>query len=166
MSGHVWHGRAGAVALGPTQHRVARYLEDLTSHGWAHVRTADLAERLGLERSEAFRILSRLRVLGLFGVSNDRGGHAGGRRVWRTARRHDGARLDPSRHQVAWARIRGAVRAARIRTRDRLVVLRSGQGHAPDLAPASQGAPPALPTFAARMRAAGLGQLMDTWGVT
>lgn len=115
MNGHVWHGRAGSVALGPTQHRVARYLDELTRHGRIVVRTSDLAERLGLERSEAYRILARLRVLGLFGVSNDRGGHAGGRVVWRTATRHDGTQLDPVKHRLAFARVRGAAAAVKAR---------------------------------------------------
>src|SRR5690348_14224237 len=47
-----WHGRAGSVILGPTEARVARYLESATRHGRVTIRTVDLASRLQLERSE------------------------------------------------------------------------------------------------------------------
>lgn len=126
-----WRGRHGAVLLGPTQDRVARYLDDLTGHGRIRIRTRDLADRLGLERSEAFRILARLRVLGLFGVSNDRGDHDGGRTVWRTRIRHDGSGLDPARRRITWARMRGATSRARARLRERLDEIRGVMGTAP-----------------------------------
>ena len=106
-----WRGRRGAVKLGPTEHRVAMYLDAATRHGWIRIRTAELAERLGLERSEAYRITARLRILGLFGISDDQGGARGGRMVWRTPTVHDGPGLDPVRHRLAWARIRGWARA-------------------------------------------------------
>lgn len=169
MTGVVWHGRAGSVALGPTEGRVARYLDDRTRHGWVTLRTLELATTLGLERSEAYRILARLRELGLFGISNDRGGHRGGRRVWRTANRHDGTGLDPARHRSAFARVRGAARRARSGSLARLAIIRAA---APGVArpPVGSGAvvPPAAPgpTFAERMRRAGLGGLMAEWGVT
>lgn len=108
-----WRGRRGTVALGPTQHRVACYLAELASRGQVTVRTADVAERCQLSRTEAFRIMARLRVLGLFGISNDRGGHHGGRRIWRTAIAHDGPGLDPVKHRIAWARMRAAAAWAR-----------------------------------------------------
>jgi hypothetical protein len=169
LTGSTWYGRAGAVELGPTEARVARYLASITGHGWAHVRTMDIAARLGLERSEAFRIIARLRTLGLFGVSSDRGGHGQGRRVWRTPTRHDGVRLDAGRHRAAIARIRGSARRATLRARARLTTIRvaasggaarpNGPGViAPHVTPG--------PTFADRMRLAGLGRLMDEWRVT
>ena len=99
------------MKLGPTEHRVAAYLADATRHGWIRIRTVELAERLGLERSEAYRILGRLRVLGLFGIQDDQGGARGGRQVWRTPTVHDGPGLDPVKHRLAWARIRGWARA-------------------------------------------------------
>lgn len=113
----VWQGRRGSVLLGPTEHRVARHLARITGHGQVRIRTVALAGDLGLERSEAYRILARLRVLGLFGIADDRGGNHGGRRIWRTSIEHDGPGLDPDRHRVAWSRIRGwaLARIARIR---------------------------------------------------
>jgi hypothetical protein len=171
LTGATWHGRAGAVELGPTEARVARYLVSITGHGWAHVRTMDIAERLQLERSEAYRIMARLRTLGLFGVSSDRGGHGHGRRVWRTAIRHDGVRLDTTRHRAAIARIRGSARRARLAGRGRLAIIRAavpGSAARPHGGPGVAASPPAAPgpTFAERMRAAGLGRLMDEWRVT
>jgi hypothetical protein len=105
MTTATWRGRRGTVLLGPTEDRVARYLADLTRHGRVRVRTVDLAERLHLERSEAYRITARLRVLGLFGIANDRSGARGGRLWWRTATMHEASGLHPERHRVAWARI-------------------------------------------------------------
>lgn len=167
MTGAVWHGRHGAVALGPTQDRVARYLDDLARHGWIHIRTDELAERLRLERSEAYRIVARLRELGLFGASSDRGGHAGGRRVWRTAIRHEGGSLDPARHRVAWSRIRGVARAIRTRTRARIATINAGgTGLSPARPSVASRAATEGRTFAQLMRDAGLGSLMDQWGVT
>lgn len=107
----IWRGRRGPVVLGPTEDRVARYLEAATQYGLVTLRTVELAARLGLERSEAYRITRQLRVLGLFGIANDRGGTAGGRRYWRTAIEHDGAELERSRHRTAWARVVAACRA-------------------------------------------------------
>lgn len=113
-----WRGRRGAVLLGETEDRVARYLADATRDGWIRIRTVDLAARLGLCRSEAYRILARLRVLGLFGVSSDQGGTTGGRRIWRTATRHDGPGLDPARHRSAWGRTLAGARAIRAKLLD------------------------------------------------
>lgn len=112
---NAWHGRRGSVALGPTQHRVARYLDALTTHGRVSIRTVDLAEACQLERSEAFRVMARLRVLGLFGIANDRGGARGGRLVWRTRIAHDGPGLDPVKHRHAWSRLVAWSRARRAR---------------------------------------------------
>lgn len=119
-----WRGRRGWVILGPTEARVAAYLDAATRHGWVTFRTVDLADRLRLGRSEAYRITARLRVLGLFGIANDQGGQAGGRRYWRTATVTDPAGLDPTRHAIAWGRIAGwaKARAARALARIRTVV--------------------------------------------
>lgn len=108
-----WKGRKGSVLLGPTEDRVARYLADATRHGRVTIRTMDLAARLGLGRSEAYRITDQLRTLGLFGVENDQGGTLGGRRWWRTATPHDGVTLDATRHRIAWSRILAWARARR-----------------------------------------------------
>jgi len=110
-----WNGRKGAVILGPTEHRVARWLADVSRHGRVTIRTTHLAAVLGLERSEAYRITRRLRILGLFGIENDQGGTRGGRRYWRTVLEHDGAELDHARHREAWSRIMGWARAKRAR---------------------------------------------------
>jgi hypothetical protein len=180
-----WHGRRGPVVLGPTEHRVARWLADMTRHGRATIRTVDLARDCRVERSEAYRITRRLRVLGLFGIENDRAGTRGGRRYWRTPIQHDAADLDPQRHRAAWARLVGWAQAKRGRLGVRLAALRhhtrdrgvwpavpaSGRAVVPaliDAGPGSLAPPPADdpgPTFAASMRRAGLGPLMDAWGV-
>lgn len=169
MRAHVWHGRLGAVVLGDTQHRVARYLDAQTRHGWALIRTDELAERLDLERSEAYRITARLRALGLFGIANDRGGVRGGRRWWRTATGHDGRGLDPERHRVAWSRVVGWARRRRDAARERLDHMRRQPG-SPTGETSSPAARRACPggrgqTFAQLMRAAGAGALMDEWRV-
>jgi hypothetical protein len=175
------------VILGPTEHRVARYLADLTRAGRVTLRTVELAERLGLERSEAYRITARLRVLGLFGIENDRGGSRAGRRFWRTAIEHDGQVLDAVRHRAAWARIVAWARARKSALRSRLAALRSGTagtrasnvdrplphhtrlvGVAHRTAGAlsrSPGRPPGErgSIFGDAMRRHGLGPLMDEW---
>lgn len=174
-----WEGRRGPVILGPTEHRVARYLADLCRHGRVTIRTVDLARTLRLERSEAYRITRRLRVLGLFGIENDRGGNHGGRRYWRTAITHDGAELNADRHRTAWARVVAWARDRRRRSAAQLAALRglnymrAGDRPGPsrragDGAVAGDPSPPGSPaaSFAERMRRAGLGELMDTWGVT
>lgn len=179
------------MILGPTEHRVARYLADLTRAGRVTLRTVELASRLGLERSEAYRITSRLRVLGLFGVQNDRGGSRGGRRWWRTAIEHDGQVLDAVRHRTAWARVVSWAMARRSALTARLTALRSEAAGTrasnvdrplpyqlrPVGARASvsttAGATPRSPgvpverggTFAERMRRYGLGPLMDSWRI-
>lgn len=183
------------MILGPTEHKVARYLADLTRTGRVTLRTVELAQRLGLERSEAYRITSRLRVLGLFGVQNDRGGSRGGRRWWRTAIEHDGQVLDSVRHRTAWARVVSWAMARRSALTARLAALRSSAAGArasnanrpfphhtrPVGARASvsttAGATPRSPgfrdspggerggTFAERMRRYGLGPLMDSWRI-
>jgi DNA-binding MarR family transcriptional regulator len=112
---NVWRGQYGAVILGPTEDRVARYLGDATSHGLVTMRTVDIADRLRLERSEAYRVLRRLQALGLFGIEDDRSGQRGGRRLWRTEGRRPGRELDTARHRQAWARILAAMAAARAR---------------------------------------------------
>lgn len=138
-----WTGRRGTVVLGPTEHRVARWLADRTRRGWITLRTTAIAEACNLERSEAYRILRRLRELGLFGIRDDRGGTRGGRQIWRTAIEHDGAGLDAVRHREAWARIRGWAAAARARTAARLARIRTT--HAPrSAARAGSGASSAL----------------------
>lgn len=104
-------GRRGVVILGPTEAKVAAYLTRATMHGRVTIRTVDLGARLGLERSEIYRITRRLRILGLFGIENDRGGTLGGRRYWRTAIPHDGAELPAEAHRAAWARVTSAARA-------------------------------------------------------
>lgn len=112
-----WMGRRGPVILGPTEDRVARWLERMTRHGWVTIPTSRLIAELALERSEAYRITRQLRTLGLFGIRNDQGGTRGGRMVWRTPNVDDAADgLDASRHRVAWARVvaaRGSLLAAR-----------------------------------------------------
>lgn len=170
-----WHGRKGSVILGPTEARVARYLDDATRHGWVTIRTVELAERLQLERSEAYRITRRLRILGLFGIENDKGGTKGGRRYWRTATEHDGAELDDARHRVAWGRVVAWARARRIRVRALLrrrdVGFVTTHGAATPPAPILPAAVPVARgagggTFRERLRAAavaqGLGDLVTT----
>jgi hypothetical protein len=179
------------VILGPTEHRVARWLADMTRHGLVTIRTVDLAEATHVERSEAYRITARLRILGLFGIENDRGGNHGGRKIWRTAVEHDAAELDAVRHREAWARVVAWARARRDRISDRLAAIRAnhtrpaGVLHAADPIPAPDlemrlrsGAgvndgqrPPGHPepggrwTFAEAMRRNGAGRLLDAWGV-
>jgi hypothetical protein len=176
VTAHTWHGRRGAVLLGPTEHRVAGWLRDRTHHGRIKVRTVDLATELRLERSEAYRITARLRALGLFGIQNDRGGTRGGRFIWRTSIEHDGAELDRERHREAWARIVAWARGRKARLAEKLADLRAtthaGQGaRGMDRAqPATPGDGGSLPspggTFAELMRRHGLGDLMDQWRVT
>jgi len=173
MSATTWHGRRGAMLLGPTEHRVARYLADRTSNGRVTIRTTDLIAALGLERSEAYRITARLRVLGIFGVENDRGGTNGGRHYWRTPIEHDGARLDATRHRVAWSRILAWARARREVIAARLAWIRHHPRQAdlvgtrvvlptePAVTPDAVGSV----TFAERFRRAGGGPLLAEWGL-
>jgi hypothetical protein len=166
---NVWHGQHGAVILGPTEARVARYLDDLTRHGLVTVRTAELADRLRLERSEAYRVLARMRALGLFGIEDDRSGSRGGRRIWRTSRTVPDSTLDAGRHRIAWSRIVAWSRARRAR----LVAhhaRRSVPAH-PGTTPATSAAgvspaPAAGGSFADMLRQYGAGGLLDAWGVT
>lgn len=127
-SAHVWTGRRGPVLLGPAEHRVAVFLEHATRRGRVTLRQADINDRLHLERSEGYRITRRLRVLGLFGVENDRSGSTGGRRWWRTSSPHDGAGLEPGRHHEAWSRITGWARATDARLAALLADLRITHG--------------------------------------
>jgi hypothetical protein len=169
-----WHGRRGTVILGPTEHRVARWLAGMTRTGRVTLRTVDLAAATGVERSEAYRITARLRVLGLFGIENDRGGNHHGRRYWRTATEQDAGALDVGRHREAWARIVAWARARRDRAAARLAAIR-GDHTRRDRSPARRPAAPtpaagapcpaAGVTFAEAMRTAGLGRLMERWGV-
>lgn len=161
------------MLLGPTEDRVARYLADRTSNGRVTIRTADLVAALGLERSEAYRITARLRILGIFGIENDQGGTNGGRRYWRTGIEHDGARLDATRHRVAWSRILAwarrrselvAARLAGIRNHTR----QAGWMDTPAVLPTPAiGIPPSVAgvTFAELFRRAGGGDLMAEWGL-
>ncbi len=161
-----WHGRKGSVILGPTEARVARYLDAATRHGRITIRTVELASQLQLERSEAYRITRRLRILGLFGIENDKGGTKGGRRYWRTAVQHDGAELDDARHRGAWARVVAWARVRRYRIR--ALITRQDDGAAPvglPTPPESDPGTPSLPaidsgggTFGERLRAAAMAQ--------
>lgn len=170
MKAHTWSGRRGRVLLGPTQHRVALWLDRHTTAGRVRITTRRVADELGLERSEAFRVLARLRVLGLFGIANDRGGHRGGRWVWRTAAAHDGPGLDPGRHREAWRRILGWSRAARSRALERLHHLRLAavveSGVQATRAPAPESTPAPVASFAEGLRRYGAGALLDSWRIT
>jgi hypothetical protein len=108
-----WRGQSGTVLLGPTEDRVARYLDDATRHGRVTLGSRAIADRLGLGRSELYRVTAQLRALGLFGIENDQGGRLGGRRYWRTGVRREGRELDAIRHRLAWARITGWIRGRR-----------------------------------------------------
>lgn len=173
-----WHGRRGPVVLGPTEDRVARYLATATRNGRVTIRSVDLAARLGIERSEIYRITRQLRVLGLFGIENDQAGTNGGRRYWRTAIEHDGAELDRTRHRDAWARVVGwsrsiAARAAELTYAARAAITYaarppSGMGSVGSLVPAGSvvasprsATDPPAPSFRDAMRAAGLGSWID-----
>lgn len=126
-----WRGQAGAVLLGPTEDRVARYLEDATRHGRVTLRTAAIADRLGLARSEAYRILRTLRTLGLFGIEDDRSGARGGRRIWRTRGRRAGVALDAGRHRAAWARIAAWMRSRAGRIAAQIRAMTTGRPRQP-----------------------------------
>lgn len=168
-----WYGRRGSVLLGPTENRVARWLAEATAHGRVTIRTVDVAAATHVERSEAYRITARLRVLGLFGIENDRGGNHNGRRFWRTAIAHDGAALDSRRHRQAWSRILAWSRSRRASVRQRLSALRGDHtrpiGRPARLTTGPTPSPDTRPggvTFAEAMRRAGLAGLMDRWGVS
>jgi hypothetical protein len=155
-----WRGRRGVVLLGPTEDRVGRYLVERTKYGRVAIRTVELAERLGLERSEAYRITARLRVLGLFGVRNDQGGTLGGRWYWRTAVVREAAGLDPARHRRAWSRVLSAARARAARV---AALIRRG-----GVATTTPTRPPVIPrpaaaSFRDAFIAAGGGPLLDAW---
>lgn len=172
MTSTTWRGRRGAVILGPTEHRVARWLHEMTRHGRVTIRTVDLISALGLERSEAYRITARLRLLGLFGIENDRAGTNGGRRFWRTPTEHDGATLDRHRQRIAWSRIVGWARGRQARIAARLAELRATT-HAASVGPVPRrAATPSVVleegpraadggTFAERMRQSGIGGWID-----
>jgi hypothetical protein len=172
-SAATWRGRRGTVLLGPTEDRVARYLDSMTRRGRVTLRTMAIAEALGLERSEAYRILARLRVLGLFGIESDRGGTLGGRRIWRTARRHDGPELDAARHRLAWSRIRQWTRRRAAVVADRLASIHTptrAYGRARPATPAAATLPRAAAGGTSSMREAmerygGL-ELLRSWGVS
>lgn len=161
------------MLLGPTEDRVARYLADRVSNGRVTIRTVDLVAALRLERSEAYRITARLRMLGLFGIENDQGGTNGGRRYWRTPTAHDGARLDATRHRVAWSRILAWARARREVTAARLAGIRHHQRQdRPARTPAAlatpaAAAPPTVAgvTFRDMFRRAGGSGLLAEWGL-
>jgi DNA-binding MarR family transcriptional regulator len=147
---NVWRGQYGAVILGPTEDRVARYLADATSHGLVTMRTVDIADRLRLERSEAYRVLRRLQALGLYGIEDDRSGQRGGRRIWRTDGRRASVTPVGGRHRVAWARILAAMAASRARLAS---LMRTGS-HGGALSPSTGGAG-AHPRAAGFIRRAG-----------
>lgn len=157
-----WHGRRGPVILGPTEHRVARWLADRTRSGRVTLRMVDVAAGTRVERSEAYRITARLRILGLFGIENDRAGTKGGRRFWRTAIAHDGATLDETRHReawsriVAWARSRGEHWAARLAALRQRPVERSVRRSEPTVAAGGTPLTPAATGILERLIAAGL----------
>jgi hypothetical protein len=164
----VWRGQHGSVILGPTEDRVARYLHDLTRHGLITIRTLELARRLDLERSEAYRVLGRLRALGLFGVANDQGGQRGGRRIWRTERAGTASGLDAGRHRIAWARVVAWSAQRRARVIAAIHTRRQGLTH-PDTATPAAGvspAPAAGGSLADHLRRYGAGGLLDGWGIT
>lgn len=159
-----WRGRLGWVLLGPTEHRVAGYLDAATRYGRVALPSPTLAALLGLSRSEFYRITRRLQSLGLFGIEDDQGGTRGGRRYWRQGRpvAAGSSALDPAKHRLAWARIAAWCKAkaarllARLRpnqtpraqpTRPRLAERPSG-----DPAPVSWPAGAGPPTFAEVMR--------------
>lgn len=164
------------MLLGPTEDRVARYLADRTSHGRVTIRTVDLIAALNIERSEAYRITARLRVLGLFGIENDRGGTTGGRRYWRTPTEHDGARLDAARHRSAWSRILGWSRQRARISRQRLAEIRNHTSRIGSVGPPrprperptdpAAGKPAGSVSFAQLMRSSGLAPgLRASWGI-
>ncbi len=165
MTATTWTGARGPMLLGPTEDRVARYLAELTRHGRIRIRTVELAARLRLERSEAYRILARLRVLGLFGIQDDRSGARGGRYVWRTARDR-GDRLEATRHRHAWARITAWARARRARILATITrsTATSGAGAAPAAAAVPLTAAAAVASFRDLLAAAGLPEAtVRTW---
>lgn len=177
MTSTTWRGRKGAVLLGPTEDRVARYLADATRHGRVTIRTVDIVRRLNLSRSETYRITRQLRTLGLFGIEDDQGGTHGGRRYWRTAVTHDGSGLDAVKHRVAWGRILAWARARRsmllgLTARDHTprpvrlgrTVETDGLAGAPspDVAPTTVAR--AGPSFRDMFAAAGGASLLEAWG--
>lgn len=114
-------------------------------------------------RSAIYRVTARLRILGVFGIRNDRGGTLGGRWYWRTATRHQGAALDPVKHRAAWSRILGGARA-----RARRVAAFMRDRGAPEPAipsrPAGAFPAPAGPTFRDLFAAApGGAELLAEW---
>jgi hypothetical protein len=166
-----WVGRRGPILLGPTQDRVARYLDRATSHGGVRIPTARIQAACRIERSEAYRITRQLRVLGLFGVRDDQGGARGGRYWWRTSVPHDTRGLDDQRHVVAWRRIRGWWRSREDRVTARLAQLRLALTFTPaGPRPAAAGGARSVaggPTFADRIRRAGLDPgLARDWRLT
>lgn len=144
-------GRHGWVILGPTEARVARFLEDATRHGRVTFASVELAARLDLSRSEFYRVTARLRELGLFGVENDQGGTIGGRRYWRTATPSPESGLDPVRHRLAWGRVRAWLRARRaeILARLRPLQVRAVSPSSFSGAPRPMAGPVAVPPAAA-----------------
>jgi hypothetical protein len=164
----VWRGQHGSVILGPTEDRVARYLHDLTRHGLITIRTLELARRLDLERSEAYRVLGRLRALGLFGVANDQGGQRGGRRIWRTERAGTASVLDAGRHRIAWARVVAWSAQRRARVIAAIHTRRQGPVEPFAATPAAAGStPPAAGGSLADPQPPNAPRgLLDGWGIT
>lgn len=174
----VWNGTAGAVILGPTQHRVAQHLVRATKYGRVTLSSPQLAAELRMGRSDFYRITRQLRILGLFGIENDQGGAKGGRRYWRTARR-DGRELPATRHRAAWARVTGwlKARAKALQALGRAIAgAPAGKGphdpsrQAPPSPPHRQQplglplGPPSGPSVLERLRQAGLrSDLADAW---
>ena len=172
MTVTTWHGARGAQLLGPTEDRVARWLAVKTKHGRARIRSVDAIAALRLERSEWYRVTRRLRILGLFGIADDRAGARGGRLVWRTSS-DTGVRLDAGRKRAAIARMRGQVHAAARRLGRFLASGRTGAVPATgrpapaDASPASAGDPGARQRRRQLMLDAGLSPaLAAEWGWT
>lgn len=154
-----WHGRRGAVILGPTENRVARWLLGMTKAGRVTIRSVDAIAATHVERSEWYRITARLRTLGLFGIENDRGGNHGGRRFWRTGIETAAHELDARKHREAWARVVAWAKARRDRIRSSLEAIRNRDGRL--VPPAVPGTGPAPAVDALHGRQVGAGTFLE-----
>ena len=97
-------GYGTAVALGPTQEAVYRFVMGATENGRRPSFTlARIAVETGKPVSSVHAALGRLRALGLIGV-DARTGRTGGHRLWRVVSRASAA-LDIARHRRAIARM-------------------------------------------------------------
>jgi hypothetical protein len=94
-----------AIALGPTQAAVYRFVWGMTEHGRRPTFTlAAIAKATGKPVSSVHDALGRLRALGLIGCAA-RMGRTGGHRLWRVVSRSVGGALDTARHRLAVARL-------------------------------------------------------------